>query len=93
MTRLVALVGVPMLALLVVGCSSDNDKSMSDGKVTDRNQTQNVSSDNRTATQTRSQIRETDDGAKVRETETRQREVLDKGGAQQADPTNPSGTR
>jgi hypothetical protein len=90
MTRLVALVGVPMLALLALGCSSNNDN---DGKVTDRKQTQNVSSDNRTATQTRSQIRETDDGAKVKETETRKREVLDQGGAQQADPTNPSGTR
>ena len=93
MTRLVGLVGVPMLALTVIGCSSDNDKSMSEGKVTDRNQTQTVSPDNRTATQTRSQIRETDEGAKVKETETRKREMLDAGSSQKPDPTSPSGTR
>jgi hypothetical protein len=96
MTRLVTLVGVPMVAVLMAGCSSNNgsDKSMSEeGKVTDRNQTQNVSPDNRTATQTRSQIRQTDEGAKVKETETRKREVLDSGGSQQPDPTNPSGTK
>lgn len=88
MKRLVALVGVPLL--VVVGCSSDNsqDKSMSEGKVTDRNQTQNVSPDQRTATQTRSQIRETPEGVKVRETQTQKREVLDNGGNQSVDPSS-----
>ncbi|HEX8339375.1 MAG TPA: hypothetical protein VF624_00560 [Tepidisphaeraceae bacterium] len=54
---------------LCVGCARD-------GEIVERNQTQDVSADGRTATQTRTQTRQTGGGATVKETQTQSREVL-----------------
>ncbi|MBC8106119.1 MAG: hypothetical protein H7Z14_05980 [Anaerolineae bacterium] len=65
------------------GCQNEDT-----GRVHSREQHQTVSEDGRTATQTQSQIRETPSGATVKETATRQREVVTPApGTQPADPT------
>jgi hypothetical protein len=57
---------------LIAGCNSG-------GEVHDRQQTQNVSPDGKTATQTRTQVRETPSGATVKETQVQTREVIQPG--------------
>ena len=63
-----ALLAAVLIALpAAVGCSTTHD----------RQATESVSSDGMTATQTRSQIRETPSGVTVKETETRTRQVIE----------------
>lgn len=60
-----------VLIAAAVGCSN--------GTVSDQKQTRESSPDGMTATQTRTQLRTTESGAKVRETETQRREVVQPG--------------
>lgn len=68
-----------LCGVLTVGCQ-DN------GKVRDQSQNQDVRGDN-TAVQTRTQTRDTPSGATVKETETRERQVINPGPGGKADPT------
>ena len=67
----------------LTGCQNEDT-----GQVHSRQQHQHVSDDGRTATQTQTQIRETPSGTTVKETATRQREVVNPPpGTQPVDPT------
>ena len=71
---------------LSVGCESGGGGN-NGGRVISRDQNQTVRPDG-AAVQTRSQVRETDSGTKVRETETQTREVVQPGpGVQTPDAT------
>ena len=82
--RLGTLLGLATLAAgLSLGCESMGGG----GKVVSRDQNQTVRPDG-AAVQTRSQVRQTDSGTMVRETETRTREVVQPGpGVQNPDAT------
>lgn len=85
MTKSAMFVASCVLAASVIGCRS--------GEVTDAKSTREVSPDGKTATQTRTRTVETPSAAKVRETETQKREVLQPStrgsDATQRDPGNP----
>ena len=68
MKKIAMLAACGLAAAALVGCQS--------GEVSEQKQTQDVSPDGKTATQTRTQMRTAPSGAQVRETETRQREVV-----------------
>ena len=76
--RCAAVVSTALLGVLAIGCQS--------GKVTDRSQRQEVRPDG-TAVQTRTQTRQTPSGATVKETETRERQVIQPGSSNKSDAT------
>ena len=68
MKKFVMLAACGLATAAFTGCKS--------GEVSDQRQTQDVSPDGKTATQTRTQMRTAPSGAQVKETETRTREVV-----------------
>ena len=73
-------------ASLVLSAAGLGCQNSGGGRTIDQDQSQTVQPDG-TAVQTRTRTRETPSGTTVRETETRQREVVDPGGATNPDPT------